>query len=71
MTYQDYLDRFKKIYILVAPPGIYDIELDEYVSKYFYMDKCFKEFKVGITPEQTRSLKINTQKKNNMIFNTV
>ena len=27
------------------------------------MDEIFKEFKVGITPEQTRSLKRNTQEK--------
>ena len=27
------------------------------------MDQCFKEFKVGITPEQTLLIKINTQEK--------
>ena len=41
-TYQDDLDRFKKIYILADPPGIEDIEFEEYVYKDFYMDKCFK-----------------------------
>ena len=27
------------------------------------MDQCFKEFKVGITPEQSLLIKINTQEK--------
>ena len=27
------------------------------------MDQCFKEFKVGITPEQALLIKINTQEK--------
>ena len=27
------------------------------------MDKCFKEFKVGITPEQTILIKINTHER--------
>ena len=27
------------------------------------MNKCFKEFKLGITPEKKVSLKINTQEK--------
>ena len=63
LTHQDDLYRFKKIYILVPPPGIEDIEFDEYVYKDFYMDKCFKEFKVGITPDQIRLIKINTQEK--------
>ena len=63
---------FKKIYILADPPGIEDIEFDEYVYKDFYMDKCFKEFKVDITPDQIRLIKINRQKNtNNMVFNTV
>ena len=42
MTYQNGFDRFKKIYILAAPPVIEDIESDEYLYKDFYMDKYFK-----------------------------
>ena len=63
MTHQDDLYRFKKIYIISAQPGIEDIEFDEYVYKDFYMDKCFKEFKVGIKQYQIRFIKINTQEK--------
>ena len=63
-TYQDGLDRFKNIYILAAPPGIEDIEFDGYVYNDLYMDKCFKEFKVDITPDQIILIKINTQVKN-------
>ena len=57
------MDKFKNIYILAAPPGIEDIEFDEYVYKDFYMDKCFKEFKVGITPDQKILIKINAQER--------
>ena len=60
LTRQNVLDRFKRIYILAAPPDIEDIEFDEYVYKDFYMDKCFKEFKLGITKELTRLIKLYT-----------
>ena len=57
LTCQDVLDRFKNIYILADPPGVEDIKFDEYVYKDFYMDKCFKKFKVGIKPDQKRLIK--------------
>ena len=37
LTSQYDLDRFKNIYILAAPPGIQDIEFDEYVSEDLYI----------------------------------
>ena len=63
MTHKVDLDRIKMIYILAAPPGIEDIDFDEYVCNDFCMDKYFKEFKLGITPEQTILIKIYTQEK--------
>ena len=63
ISYHDDLYRFKKIYILPYPPGIEDIDFDEYLYKELYMDKWFKELKVGITPEKTKFIKINTQEK--------
>eukprot|EP00957_Ditylum_brightwellii_P080407 6115793-Ditylum_brightwellii.AAC.1 len=45
------LDKSHKIKILVALPGIKDIDWDESASKQSYIDCGFVKQKVGITPE--------------------
>ena len=60
---QDVLDGFRKLFVLAAPPGIKDIEFDTDASKEFYLEKGFKEVKVGVAPERTKALKRNTQAK--------
>jgi predicted GIY-YIG superfamily endonuclease len=63
MPCQNDLDRFRKIAVLAAPPGIKDIEFEADVSKDYYLSKGFKEVKVGVAPERTKALKQNTQAK--------
>lgn len=54
---QENIDRNKKINILAAPQGLQDIEdWDNNVPKQFYLDKGFKEVKIGISPERTQSI---------------
>ena len=60
---QDVLDGFKKLFVLAALPGIKDIEFDADATKEVYLEKEFKEVKVGVAPERTKVLKRNTQAK--------
>ena len=60
---QEDLDRFHKVNILVAPPGIKDIDFDTNSSKEFYVNLGFREVKVGIAPERTVPLKRDIQAK--------
>ena len=57
------LNGWKKIKVLAAPPGIKDIEFDEEASKDLYLERGFKEVRVGVAPERTRLLKNSTQAK--------
>ena len=60
---QEDLDRFHKVNILVAPPGIKDIDFDTNSSKEFYVNLGFREVKVGIAPDRTVPLKRDIQAK--------
>ena len=51
----------KKDKILVAPPGIKDIEWNSSGMKQSYLDVGYVEQKVGIAPEQTQLLSNNLQ----------
>ena len=45
------LERWKKVKVLVAPPGLKEIYFDETLQKDHFIDKGFKEVKIGIAPE--------------------
>ena len=54
--------RKKKIKVLAAPPGFHDIDnSDLNISKDVYLEKGFKEVKVGIAPSRTQAIGRNVQ----------
>lgn len=58
---QRQLDNWEKIKVLVAPPGMKEIEYDASKSKQFYLDIGFKEVKIGVANEYTQALPNNMQ----------
>ena len=60
---QDNLDTFRKIKLLAAPPGLYDIEFDDDLSKEQNIAQVFREAKVGFAPVRTCSIGRNKQGK--------
>ena len=53
---QENLERFRKINVLIAPPGIHDIEFDPNLSKEEYINLGYVEVKVGKAPERIQSI---------------
>ena len=59
---QDIIDRNKKIKILAPPPGVQDLnDFDIDKPKDYYLNKGYKEVKIGLAPERTISIGYNTQ----------
>ena len=59
---QDCVDRNKSIRILTAPPGVQDFnDFDIDLPKDIYLDREFKEVKIGMAPERTTSIGYNIQ----------
>jgi hypothetical protein len=52
---QDVLNSNRKVKVLAAPAGLYDIEYDITISKEDYINSGFYEVKVGIAPIRTQS----------------
>lgn len=57
----DQLNNWKKINVLVAPPGIKDFVFSEYHTKEDFLANGFKEKQIGIAPERTQYLANNVQ----------
>ena len=58
---QQHLNEWKRIKLLVAPPGSKDIIYDESKSKQSYLDESFNEVQLGIAPQHTHALSNNLQ----------
>ena len=58
---RDNLDNWKKIKMLVAPPGIKYTKFNINSTKESDIEKGFKEVKVGPAPERTQSLNNHIQ----------
>ena len=52
----DTLQSNRKIEVLAAPQGLYDIEIDQTMSKEDYISKGFYPVKVGIAPIRTQQI---------------
>jgi hypothetical protein len=55
------LTNWEKIKILVAPPGLREVDYDPMHSKTHYIENGFKEVKIGVAPERTQTLAFNLQ----------
>ena len=58
---QVYLDFWRKIKVVIAPPGIKDIDHDPTNSIEFYKEIGFKEVWIVCTPLQTIALKTSNK----------
>ena len=58
---QEDLNTWRPIKILVAPPGMTDVEFDNAATKASYIALGFIEVKIGVAPERTQSIKGNIQ----------
>ena len=58
---QEYLDCNKSIDINLTPPGLQNIAFDSYFSKEVYIERGFKEKKVGNSHQQPHFLRRNIQ----------
>ena len=58
---QEYLDSWRNIKVLAAPPGMKDIQLNVNENKQYFIERGFKEVNVGIAPERTCILTDNIQ----------
>ena len=50
------LDRWEKIKLLLAPPGMKEIIFDEQLTKEEYLSIGFTEVRIGIAPERTHEV---------------
>ena len=53
---QEDINQLQKMKVLAAPPGLKVIEYDPTYNKESYLEKGFKEVKVGISPERIQSI---------------
>ena len=58
---QNCLDHFRKIPIMVAPPGVKVVEFDGSKSKHDYILEGWVETLVGMCPERTHMVQMNTR----------
>ena len=58
---QQHLNEWKKIKLIVAPPGSKEIIFDDSKSKQSYLDDGFYEVRLGIAPQHTHALSNNMQ----------
>ena len=58
---QDDLNNWRKIKVLVAPPGLKDFVFDHDASKESYLEQGFTDVKIGVAPQRTQSLANNLQ----------
>ena len=56
---QSDVKKFKRIPILVSPPGIKDAKYDPHKSEQCYLDEGWTKFKVGVCREVTHSVEGN------------
>jgi predicted GIY-YIG superfamily endonuclease len=51
------LQHWEKIKVLIAPPGMKEIDFNVTYSREVYLERGFREVKVGIAPERTNSVR--------------
>ena len=54
------IERWEKINVLVAPPGMKEIEYNLAIRKEAYFQKGFSEVKIGVSPERINTVKNET-----------
>ena len=55
------IDNFRKISIMVAPPGIKMVEFDENKTREDYLEEGWVKNNVGVGPQRTHTVSMNTR----------